>query len=123
MEATEGARILSVQDRVHAVLVERRVPLLDGVGRVRARKKRPRGHEEADEDRSPRGGADRSLRAADGNAYADGLAQGNSPQRETAVTAVEEAQCPRGGAADGAQAEDRQGGGGFPLNVEGRVGH
>ena len=80
VEATEGARILSVQDRVHAVLVERRVPLLDGVGRVRARKKRPRGHEEADEDRSPRGGADRSLRAADGNAYADGLAQGNSPQ-------------------------------------------
>ena len=107
MEAAEGAGVLAVEDRVHAVLMERRIPLLDGSRGDRAHHEGKGREDEAHEDRSPRGRADRGLTATDRLAHTDGLAQGDSPQGESVVAAAEEAQAPRAGASQGAHAEDR----------------
>ena len=122
VEAAEGAGILAVQDRVHTVLMERRIPLLDGVRWDRAHHEGQRREDKAHQDRAPRGRTDRGLAPTDRLAHADGLTQGNSPQRKPVVAAAEEAQAPRAGSAEGAHAEDRQHRRGLPLNVESRVG-
>ena len=108
VEATERTGVLAIQDRVHAVLMERRIPLLDGVRRGSSHHEGKRREDEAHQDRAPRGRADRSLASTDRLTHADGLAQGNPPQRKPVVAAAEEAQAPRAGASQGAHAEDRQ---------------
>ena len=122
VEAAEGTGVPAVQDRVHAVLMERRIPLLNRVRWGRSHHEGQRREDEAHQDRTPRGRADRRLASADRLAYADRLSQGDSPQGESVVAAAEEAQAPRAGASQGAHAEDRQRRRGLPLNVERRVG-
>ena len=123
VEPAEGAGVLAVEDCVDAVLVERRVPLLDRVRGACDGNERPGGQQEAHEDRAPGGGADRRLGAADGDAHADGLAQGQALEGESPVGSTKVAQAPRPCPSQGAEPEDGKDARTLPFDTEGGVCH
>ena len=121
METTERAGILAVEDRVNAILMERRIPLLDGVRWICNRQQRPSRQEEAHEDRAPCRRADGRLMSTDRHAHTDGLAERHPVEGKSTVNSVKVAEAPRDRTADGAHAEDRHDRGSLPRDLKRRI--